>query len=1028
LREASDIKLIRPFLFCATFLLLMVGWGQWRQPNLAHADEPSETVGISLWHSWLMEERQFLESVIDEFNLTDRDVEVTAEAFGPSAGSVAERMLLNAGSGALPDLALVERDSIPPLVDRGLIRPLDDLLRRDGESDSLLRSENLLESAAGYAAYDDELYGLPAYLNPIVLIYDPDALQAAAGISEPPTDWADFIDLAAMLKGKSTPGVRTRVMSVRSMATIFRILCLQRGGDLLEADVNAESSAIVMENLELVRAMRYRHYLFPPQHKFWDPKFAGVADGGALFQIDSAVMFAHMKRTSSRPLAAAMVPSGSDLSKTALSGSPMFVLSSTAEDGAALKFLEFFYSPERYSELIEELMIVSPWKDAIESTDGLTSDGQSYSRIVYAAEQAASLPLERYGALVMPRIARIVEMVDAKLISYRRGHQKIVRALERRRGWKRDSLPSIRVSWSESTRRLLVDDDVALRSPPIRIVAARNERESFQLILSADRAVDGLTLDFAAFSVNGDDQSGLRINAALVDDTYISKPLVSDRVGPYPNVLRPFDEVSVSPGRLTRIWFDVSVDESVPPGDYSSSIKVTHNGTIAAEAPVEVRVVSLEIPSAPSRPAFIGLNYELIASQYGLYEESKDYSELMDDFYWFLVDRRLTPLQPPVPVDSPRIAAYMDDGRVSGLRLPFGPAEESFERAVSIAEEGGWLEKTFAYFIDEPTYHQYDEILEAAERIHSLPLSPKFLVTCFPDHPLFGAVDIWGVHLSFLPQGIARGHAERKGFARLVNKRLEAGEDVWWYTAGATAPFPTLHVEDDPAAFRIIPWMQQLYGIGGFLHWEAANWSQSLDEPFVKSFGNGEGVLVYPGELGPLPSIRLELLREGFEDMELLFLLRSGIGKVQERLDAERLGDVASIRIGEICRRLIQNKALRVSATQRLVLLPHFLREPGSIEGVREEVIEEITGLEDRPYSLVLTEPREKQYTDSDEARIFGVVERRCRVTINGRRIPTDRHGGFSAQLPLSSGANHFEIMLRKGTHKKLVQRKIMRF
>jgi len=140
---------------------------------------------------------------------------------------------------------------------------------------------------------------------------------------------------------------------------------------------------------------------------------------------------------------------------------------------------------------------------------------------------------------------------------------------------------------------------------------------------------------------------------------------------------------------------------------------------------------------------------------------------------------------------------------------------------------------------------------------------------------------------------------ERRMFADSVHRRITAGDEVWWYTAGAVGPFPTLHIEDDPAAFRVIPWLQQLHRIGGFLHWEAANWSGAgEDDPFVKFFGNGEGVLVYPGDLRPLSSIRLELLRAGLEDMEILLMLRRGIEDLQRKLEAERLGEVASIRVG----------------------------------------------------------------------------------------------------------------------------------
>ncbi len=334
----------------------------------------------------------------------------------------------------------------------------------------------------------------------------------------------------------------------------------------------------------------------------------------------------------------------------------------------------------------------------------------------------------------------------------------------------------------------------------------------------------------------------------------------------------------------------------------------------------------------------------------------------------------------------------------------------------------------FSYFIDEPTYHQYEAIIEAGKHIHSLSDPPKFLVTCFPEDFLVGAVDVWCIRMRFLPEGIPHGVMDRESYVDAVNRRLEAGDEVWWYTAGGISPFPTLHIEDDPSAFRIIPWLQQLYHIDGLLHWEAANWSQPFEEPFIQGFGNGEGVLVYPGDFRPAPSIRLELLREGLEDMEYLMLLRRNLEDAQNQLRAERLGDIASVRAGEICRRLILAETLRAHAVNGSFMLPHFVREPGNIERVREEVAEEILAIQKRPLALVLTHPEEKQYTDSVSVRVRGVVEPGCRAEVNGRKLAVDKTGFFSARLPLSQGTNTFLFQFKKGRYSKTVLRKIERF
>jgi hypothetical protein len=141
-----------------------------------------------------------------------------------------------------------------------------------------------------------------------------------------------------------------------------------------------------------------------------------------------------------------------------------------------------------------------------------------------------------------------------------------------------------------------------------------------------------------------------------------------------------------------------------------------------------------------------------------------------------------------------------------------------------------------------------------------------------------------------------------------------------------------------------------------------------------------------------------------------------------------KYGNAASKRIGEICRRLIRDDALRAAPSKDVLLLSHFARKPGLIERVREEVINETVALRQRPYAIVLTEPEEKQYTGPYEVYLYGTTEPGCHVEISGLDVPVSQSGDFSARFPLRSGTNHFEILLRNGKFTKLIHRKIERY
>jgi len=1014
-----------PVLLIASLLLA----GDFFPASIGFAEEQAGRIRIRLWHSWRSEQKEILDSIIEDFNCTHKDIEVVTEGPGATGWSASERMLKESVSVGLPELALVGREMIPLLADAGRIRPLDDFLEASTGSTALLKPDNLLDSARAYATCDDNLFGLPIRLNPYVLIYNPDLLSTA-GLKEPPRDWKSLARLAHVVSEDAPDGTDSRAwaLSVRSMAALFDILCMQKGVDLLDAKSVVEHVEILGESLDFIQGLRKPPALLPPQYKFWDNKFLGVAGGRVLFQVDNVSMLSHLVKSSSIPIAVGQVPCDSAFFRTYLSGSPVFVMSSMSDaDDAIGEFLAFLYSPEHYSRFADRLLFVPPFKDAASALRETSLHREIYSQIVLAAKNAGVHSLHVQSGTVLPHVARIVEQLDAGLISMEQALEDMIGLIGREDPLLTSVGAPFRVSWAESTRRLFANDISGFQPAPVRIISARNEHEPFQLALSAENPMDGVRLTVSPF-VSRDGKPGqIETTIYQEDDTHISTPLVAAEPGQYPNVLRPQESIAIVPRRLTRLWVDCFVADDVPEGEYAARITIKHQDTGVARVPIQLRVLPLKIPETPSHPATVGLNYDRIADYYGLEKGTADYRRKMDLFYWFLVDRRLSPYAPPVPPDSTELGLYLEDKRVTACRLPLHPKSRRFKKAVTLAREGGWLDKLFSYFIDEPTYHQYRAIVKAGERIHSMPAPPKFLVTCFPDDLLTGAVDIWCVHLGFLPEGVPHGVMDRQRYADAVKCRLEAGDEVWWYTAGPVKPFPTLQIEDDPSAFRIIPWLQQLYDIKGFLHWEAANWIRPFDEPLIQFFGNGEGVLVYPGDLQPIPSIRLELLREGLEDMEYLMLLRRGVEELQKTLKAERFGDSASSRIEEICRRLITDKGLRANAMTGSLLLPYFEREPGTVEKVREEVAGEIVALARRPLALVLTDPGEKQYTDSAEAKIFGVVEPGCRIEVNDRTLTVDENGDFSASFPLSIGTNSFRIHLEKGDYRKTVIRNIER-
>lgn len=127
------------------------------------------------------------------------------------------------------------------------------------------------------------------------------------------------------------------------------------------------------------------------------------------------------------------------------------------------------------------------------------------------------------------------------------------------------------------------------------------------------------------------------------------------------------------------------------------------------------------------------------------------------------------------------------------------------------------------------------------------------------------------------------------------DRQLNHGEDVWWYFLyGDRPPLPNPTVLDraGPEA-RIIPWLAWLERVDGLAYYSTTAWSPNPWADPWPGNANGDEFMLYPPKdvtiaFDPcskasnrlVPSIRWELLREGMEDYEYLWLLNRGYPQI----------------------------------------------------------------------------------------------------------------------------------------------------
>ena len=114
--------------------------------------------------------------------------------------------------------------------------------------------------------------------------------------------------------------------------------------------------------------------------------------------------------------------------------------------------------------------------------------------------------------------------------------------------------------------------------------------------------------------------------------------------------------------------------------------------------------------------------------------------------------------------------------------------------------------------------------------------------------------------------------------------------ELWWYGCNVPkAPFPTYHLDNTLISPRVLSWMQADYDVVGNLYWSCDYYANSYEDNMILedqyegaalrcTEAWGEGLLFYPGAKygidGPLPSMRIQAIRDGLEEYEMIYRLK----------------------------------------------------------------------------------------------------------------------------------------------------------
>lgn len=208
-----------------------------------------------------------------------------------------------------------------------------------------------------------------------------------------------------------------------------------------------------------------------------------------------------------------------------------------------------------------------------------------------------------------------------------------------------------------------------------------------------------------------------------------------------------------------------------------------------------------------------------------------------------------------------------------------------FTGLYQLYKQNGWLNIVAQHVFDEPHENCVWEYKALSGMVRKWMPGIKIIEAVTVPN-LDGAVDIW----------VPMIHKLSENYNDYDRKRIN-GDDLWFYTCCVPGGKHLNRLLDQELLrTRYLHWINRLYDLKGYLHWGLNRWRKGTD-PF--RFGDekivtlnenplpcGDTHIVYPGNSMPWGSVRLEMMRAGCEDYELLEMLAS--------IDEEKTGLIVS--------------------------------------------------------------------------------------------------------------------------------------
>lgn len=407
--------------------------------------------------------------------------------------------------------------------------------------------------------------------------------------------------------------------------------------------------------------------------------------------------------------------------------------------------------------------------------------------------------------------------------------------------------------------------------------------------------------------------------------------------GLYPDPLYPLDEDELEniPNQWNSVWITVKLHEGIEPGIHEIKVLFkSMDDELLAEETFELDVIPVTLPDQKLIVTH-WFHSDCLATQYKVDVFSNKHWELIDQYVQTATEHGmnmlLTPLFTP-PLDTEiggeRPTVQLVDVEINGDQYSFNfdklthwinLAKNSgikyfefshlftqwgaYHAPKIIAKENGEMKKIFGWETDahgkeyrkflslflpqlvsyikehelegQVYFHVSDE--PTGDHIDSYKKASEIIYQYLADYPVIDALTDY----QFYENGLVKNPIPSNDHLDLFLENEVP--NLWTYYCCAQYKDVSNRFFSFPSARNRISGLQfYKYDIVGFLHWGFNFWYSQLSKKEINPFQNtdadggfpsGDSFLVYPGENGPIESIRLEVFYDALQDVRALQLL-----------------------------------------------------------------------------------------------------------------------------------------------------------